>query len=72
MDKKNIRQGDIDKQRPGTINWRPQNGLLNELCSTFREMGFSESEFLVGTPVLDTQYEHSGSQNNNSLYLFND
>ena len=33
---------------------------------------FGESEFLAGIPVLDTQYKHPGSQNNNPFYPFND
>ena len=34
-------------------------------------MTFSESEFLAGTPVLDTKYKHPRSQNNNPFYSFN-
>ena len=33
---------------------------------------FSESKFLIGTPGLDTRYEHSERQNNNPFYPFND
>ena len=70
-DEQDMRQADIDKQRPTTPNWTPWNGLLNESSLTFREMMFSKSEFLAGIPVLDTRYEHSGSQNNNPFYPFN-
>ena len=45
--------------------------MLSESFSTFREVTFSESEFLADTPVLDTRYEHLESQNNNPFYLFN-
>ena len=69
---KSIKPADLNKQRPATPNWRPQNGLLSESSSTFKEVTFSESEFPAGTPVSDTQYEHPGSQNNNPFYPFND
>ena len=49
-----IRPADIDKQKPATLNWTPQNELLSELSSTFREITFSESEFPASTPVSDT------------------
>ena len=71
-DEEDIRPADLDKQRLAIPNWRPQNRLLSELSSTFREVTFSESEFPAGTPVSDTQYEHPGSQNNNPFYPFND
>lgn len=32
---------------------------------------FNESEFPVGTSVLDTRYKHPRNQNNNQFYLFN-
>ena len=70
-DKEDIRRADIDKQRPATPNWTPQNGLLSELSSTFREVTFSKSEFLASTPVSDTRYKHPESQNNNPFYFFN-
>lgn len=50
----------------------PQNGLLSESFSTFREMTFSKSEFPVGTLVLGIKYKHPRSQNNNPFYSFND
>ena len=68
----NIRPADLDKQRPATPKWRPRDGLLSKLFSTFRKMAFSESEFPAGTPVSDTQYKHPKSQNNNLFYAFND
>lgn len=54
-----------------TLNWISQNKLLAESCSTFREVTFSESEFLANTPVSKTWYKHSGIQNNNPFYPFN-
>ena len=69
--KEDIKLVDIDKQRQPTPNWRFQNKLLNESSFTFREATFSESQFPTGTPVLDTQYEHLRSQNNNPFYPFN-
>ena len=48
-----------------------QNGLLSKLSFIFREVKFSESEFLTGILVFDTRYEHPGCQNNNSFYSFN-
>ena len=48
----------IDKERPTTPNWISQNVLLSELSRNFREVTFSESEFPVGTLVLDTRYVH--------------
>lgn len=35
-------------------------------------MTFSQSKFSAGTSVLDIQYKHSISQNNNLFYLFYD
>ncbi len=67
-----IRPADIDQLRPTTPNWTPWNGLLSQSSQNFREVTFSESEFPVGTPVLDTRYKHPGSQNNNPFYPFND
>ena len=49
----------------------PQNRPLCESSSIFRKVTFSESEFLAGTLILDTRYEHPGSQNNNLFYSFN-
>ncbi len=67
-----IRPVNIDQQRRTTPNWTPRHGLLSELSQNFREVTFSESEFPVGISVLDTRYEYTGSQNNNSFYPFND
>ena len=67
-----IRSADIEKQRPVTPYETPQNGLLSELSSTFREVTFSKSKFPAGTSVFDIQYKHPESQNNNLFYPFND
>lgn len=50
----------------------PQNKLLSELSSTFRDIMFNGSKFLDKTPVLDTKYGYTKSQNNNLFYSFND
>ncbi len=71
-DDENSKLADIDKKRLTIPNWTPQNGLLSELSRNFREVTFSKSKFLVGTPILDTRYVHPGSQSNNPFYLFND
>ena len=70
--KKDIRSAGINKQKLATLNWTPPNGLLSKLLSTFKKVTFSESKFLAGTPVFDTQYEHLGSHNNNLCYHLND
>ncbi len=66
-----IKPANIYQLRPTTPNWTPQNKLISELSRKFREVTLSKSEFLVGTPVLDTRYEHFGTQNNNPIYTFN-
>ncbi len=71
-DNEDIRLANIDQQTPTTPNWIPQNGLLSESSWNLREVTFSKSKFLVGTPVSDTRYEYPGSQNNNPFYPFND
>lgn len=70
--KEDIRPVDIDKQKLGSLNQTLQNGLLSELSSIFKEVTFSESKFPADILVPDTRYKHSGSQNNNLLYPFND
>lgn len=68
-----IRQSDRDKQRSATLSdFTPQNKLLNKLSSTFKEITFSESKFSASTPILNTRYKHSGTQNKNRFHLFND
>lgn len=70
---KDIRQFNKDKQWPTTpSNFMPQNGLLNELSSTFKKVTFSESKFLVRTLVSNTWYKYFGTQNKNLFYLLND
>ena len=69
--KKDIKPADIDKQKLATLNLIPWIKLLSELSSTFKEVTFSESEFLAGILVFDTQYKYPWSQNNNLFYLFN-
>lgn len=49
----------------------PQNRLLSKLSSTFREITFSESEFLIGILVSNTWYKHSKTQNKNRFHPFN-
>ncbi len=71
-DDKNSRPTDIDKQRPTTPNWTPWNGLLSKSSWNFREVMFSESEFPVDTPVLDTRYVHPENWSSNLFYPFND
>lgn len=56
-----IKPTDISKKKPVTPYWTPQNKLLSELSSSFREVVFGEFKFLAGTPVLDTRYEHAES-----------
>ena len=68
--KEDIREIDIDKQRYKTPNEMPQNGLLSELSSTFKQTRFRKYEFSFGTSVLDTQYKHFESQKNNPFYPF--
>lgn len=68
---KDIRLVDIGEQSLANPNWRPQNKQLSKLSSTFRKVMFSESKFVAGTSVLDTQYKYPGSQNNNLFYFFN-
>lgn len=71
-DDKNSSHTNIDKQRPTTPNWIPQNRLPSELSLNLKEVMFSKSELLVDTPILNTRYLHSGSQSSNFLYPFND
>lgn len=67
----NIRSANIDQQKPATLNWISQNGLLSELSQNFQKVIFNESKFLFNTLVFDTKYEHHRTQNNNLFYLFN-
>ena len=49
----------------------PQNRLLSESSSTFREMTFGKTEFSAGILISDIRYKHFKSQNNKPLYPFN-
>lgn len=70
---KNLGPANIDEQKLATIsNFTPENRLLSELFSTFREVTFSKSEFPVGIPVLKTRYRYFGNQKENLYYLFKD
>ena len=53
-DQEDIRPADIDKQRSATPSWTPQNKLLSELFSTFREVTFSKLKFPTSTPISNT------------------
>lgn len=67
-----IKLMDINKQRLAVSDLMPQNGLLIELCPTFKKVTFSKSEFLAIMLILDTKYKYPENQNNNLLYLFID
>lgn len=56
--KKDIRLADIKEQLSATLNWIHWNILLTKSFLTFREITFSESEFLDGTLVLDTRHKY--------------
>ena len=57
----------------GLLGRTSQNKLLTSESSSFlREVRFSEQEFLVGKPVSDIKYYHSGFQNNIPFHPFND
>ena len=50
----------------------PKDDLLaSESILSLKEFKFSEIEFSIGKPVLDIQYHHLGSQNNNLFHQFN-
>lgn len=71
-DNENSKPTNIDNQNLITSNYITQNGLLNILSQSFRNVTFKKSEFLVGISILDTKYIHPRSQSSNLFYLFND
>lgn len=73
INKNNLRLANIDEWKLAPLScFMPQNGLLNKLFSSFKDVIFSKSEFLASTSISKTRYRHLGSQKKNLYYLFND
>lgn len=69
---KDIKLANVNKQRPADSNLMPWNRLLSKSSLMFGEIIFRKSEFWSGTLVLDIEYEHFESQNNNLFDPFSD